>query len=185
MGAKTRPAPRLTIYAPKFIHLETDREGSAYHTDHAPDAQGRSLTDDHGEDTGGLLARDLLVEVWVVQLQALEEGHVALVARPLQDVQEHTCGPARPGWAGLSVPGSAPGRVAGPRQLLQALSWPGSRCAHLHLAPPGPQLYVEVPPPRQTGWRDGVLGPVHSRAGVEAPALLGTPRLAGAGARGH
>lgn len=44
---------------------------------------------DHGEDAGGLLARDLLVQLRVVELQALEEGHVALVASPLQDVQEH------------------------------------------------------------------------------------------------
>lgn len=50
-----------------------------------------SLTDDHGEDPSRLLACDLFVELRVIELQALQEGHVALVTCSLQDVQEYAC----------------------------------------------------------------------------------------------
>jgi hypothetical protein len=56
------------------------------------------LTNDHGEDTRWLLARDLLVQLRIVEFQALKECHVTLVACPLQDIQEHTYRQKR--WAG-------------------------------------------------------------------------------------
>lgn len=81
------PHVRLTPFLSPAVYATGDQVPLPL----APPGLHPPLTDDHGEDAGGLLARDFPVELRVVQLQALEEGHVALVARPLQDVQEHSC----------------------------------------------------------------------------------------------
>lgn len=105
------------------------------------------FTDDHGEDAGGLLARDLLVELRIVELQALEEGHIALVAGPLQDVQEYACNPERPGWAGAT----AQGRAGSGTPTATADVGLGPRATQR------PQLSTEAPSPKRTG-RDGTGG---------------------------
>ena len=46
------------------------------------------LTHNGGEPPGGLLPGHQLVQFWVIELQALQEDHVAPLALGVQDVQQ-------------------------------------------------------------------------------------------------
>lgn len=77
----------------------------------------------------------------IVELQALEEGHVALVAGALQDVQEYACNPERPGWAVATAQGHAGSGT--PTATVDVGLGPS--------AAQWPELCTEAPSPKQTG----------------------------------